>query len=66
VLVLSEENVVNLVEKNDVSAKTLDKTKRPYTSPVLTEYGDIRQITQNSHRVHGSGDSSRHPNKTLP
>lgn len=63
-LVLSQGNVVNLVEKNDVSANTLDKTKRPYRTPILTEYGDIRQITRNTHRVHGQGDSSRHPNKT--
>lgn len=31
-----------------MSAKTPVQTKRPYAVPILSEYGDIRQITQGS------------------
>jgi hypothetical protein len=58
-------------EKNDLSAKTPDektpvKTKKPYNTPVLTDYGDIREITEHIQagqtQDHGGGSA----NMTLP
>jgi hypothetical protein len=57
---------MNFVEKNDGSAKTPDKSKRPYKTRRLSEYGDIRQITQNTPKPGGLGDSSHMPVKTQP
>ncbi len=40
--------------------------KKPYTSPTLTTYGDIRQITQTKGTtgVKRDNNSGRSPNKT--
>lgn len=42
-------------------------TKKPYTTPKLTAYGDVRKITENV-GVHGNFDKNPHPGafKTLP
>jgi hypothetical protein len=57
---------MNVVDENHVNAKPPVQTKRPYAAPILSEYGDIRQITQ-SHQagqtVDGAMGSS---NMTLP
>jgi hypothetical protein len=57
---------MNVVDKNHVSAKTPIQTKRPYAAPILSEYGDIRQITQHNQagqtQDHGGGSA----NMTLP
>ncbi len=37
---------MNVDDKNHVSPKTTVQIKRPYAAPILSEYGDIRQITQ--------------------
>jgi hypothetical protein len=55
---------LSFVEKNDGSVKSPDKTKWPYETPVLSEYGDIRQITQNTNSPQSRSDSSGHPHKT--
>ncbi len=39
---------MNVDHKDPVSEKTPLQTKRPYAAPILSEYGDIRQITQQS------------------
>jgi hypothetical protein len=57
---------MNFVEKNDVSAKAPDKTKRPYEAPILSEYGDIRRMTQTTQSRMGSGDNHKANAKTLP
>ena len=38
---------MNAFAKNGESGKTPVETKRPYQTPMLSEYGDIREITQN-------------------
>ncbi len=39
---------MNVEDKNPVSASAPAQKKRPYAAPRLSEYGDIRQITQHS------------------
>jgi hypothetical protein len=43
-------------EGNVVDEKTPVETKKPYKAPVLSEYGDILQITQNSGPTGGMFD----------
>ena len=50
---------MNVAEKNDANTQTAVQTKRPYATPVLSEYGDIRQMTL---RV-GSGTTSDNPGR---
>jgi hypothetical protein len=58
-----QRNIMNVVDKNQVSAKTPVQAKRPYASPILSEYGDIRQITL--HTPAGPrGDNPASNNKT--
>lgn len=55
---------MNVDDKDPVSAKPPVQTKRPYATPLLSEYGDIRQITQqtmNGQRNDGGGGG---PNMT--
>jgi len=55
---------MSFVEKKDPSAKTRAETKRQYQTPNLSEYGDIRQITQ-SHVTGAKGDGGgKGTNKT--
>jgi hypothetical protein len=42
-----------IVEGRVVNEKAAAETKKPYKAPVLSEYGDIRQITQaNLNMIH--------------
>jgi hypothetical protein len=59
-----EENVMNVVQENVLKAKSPVGTKQPYNTPVLSEYGDIRQITQNTTSPNNTTDSSGAPRKT--
>jgi hypothetical protein len=55
---------MSFVEKNDPRAKTMAETKRQYHTPVLSEYGDIRKITQ-THTTGSKGDGGgKGSNKT--
>jgi hypothetical protein len=36
---------MSVVQANDLNAKLTIGTKLPYKTPVLSEYGDLRQIT---------------------
>ena len=48
---------MNVAEKNDANTQTAVQTKRPYATPVLSEYGDIRQITRNTNASPGREDN---------
>jgi hypothetical protein len=48
-----------------MNEKTPVETKKPYKPPVLSEYGDIRQTTQNTLNGSKRTDNVRNP-KTLP
>ena len=39
---------MNAAETNGRNERNRVETKRPYEAPVLSEYGDIRQITQHT------------------
>jgi hypothetical protein len=58
---------MNSVEKNFVNATRSIEIKRPYEAPMLSEYGDIRQITQTTNNQGnldgGSGNNKRSGNK---
>jgi hypothetical protein len=36
---------MSVVQATDLNAKIKVSTKQPYKTPVLSEYGDLRQIT---------------------
>jgi hypothetical protein len=48
---------MNVAEKNDANTQTTVQTKRPYATPVLSEYGDIHQITRNTNASPGFSDN---------
>ena len=48
---------MNVAEKNDANTQTAVQTKRPYATPVLSEYGDIHQITRNTNASPGFSDN---------
>jgi hypothetical protein len=55
---------MNAPEKNGVNAKSSAESKKAYKAPVLSEYGDIRQVTEAIHLRSGATDGSGNPNKT--
>ncbi len=57
---------MNVDDKNPVSPKTSVQTKRPYAAPMLSEYGDIRQITQSNQPGQTRDNSMGSANMTLP
>jgi hypothetical protein len=57
-------NTKNPSEENCMNARTPVETKKPYQAPVLSEYGDIRMITQTVPSGNGSLDGGGGSHKT--
>jgi hypothetical protein len=59
-----EENVMNVIHENVLNAMFPDWSKKPYKAPLLSAYGDLRQITLNvgnkgKHADGGTGKTSK-------
>ncbi len=51
-------------KENTVNPSSTESGKKPYTTPVVKIYGDIRVITQSITKSHPTGDGGTYPNNT--